>query len=132
VVVKPADLCGDLGPRLEQLDRERDEVAEVDRLAIALQLLVHRVNSRDLGRLEGVCASRLFPACGDAHLLGAQGVVFRPDDLVLRARYGGKDVADEPRGIVEVLVVLECEPWELGLEQFDRLDAVHQPGVARQ
>ena len=61
-----------------------------------------------------------------------QGVFFWADDLILRARYRGEDVADEAGRVVEVQIVFKREPGELHLEQLDRLDPVHQPWLAPQ
>ncbi len=118
VLVLAADLVGDVVAVLEDADREQQDVLEVHRRAVALELLVHRVDLADFGRVPG----------GVADGLGDGGRVVRGDGLGdLRpldlARHVAQFVAVQPdpaaRGrLGDQLDLAVQQPWHVAADRL--------------
>lgn len=79
VLVLAADMVGDVMTVLEDGDGEEQHVLEVDHRAVALQLLVHRV---DLGDLGGVARGVALGLGDHGRIVGGHGLGdLRPLDL---------------------------------------------------
>lgn len=118
-----------LGVFAQQRHGQGDEVAEIDRPSVALDLLIARVDPGDLDGLLGGDPRRRVVAGGTFHRLGEGEILGRIDEFVLRPRDRGQDVGELGRGIADVLVVPQAQSGGFRLKQFDGLDAIHQPGL---
>lgn len=118
VLVLTADPVGDVVPVLEDADGQQQHVLEVDHSAVALELLVHRVDLGDLGRAPGCLAGRLRD---DRRIVGGHGLGdLGPLDL---ARHVPQLVAVEPdtaarRGLGDQLDLALDEPGHLAADRL--------------
>lgn len=131
VLVLTAHVVGDVVAVLQDADGEEQHVLEVDHCAVALQLLVHRV---DLGDLGGIARGVPLGLGDHGRIVGGHGLGdLGPFDL---ARDIAQFVAVEPdtaagRRLGDQLDLALQEPWQIATDCFrpEVLELTQRRGV---